>query len=305
MNKIIRYWNQNRSKIILVIAIIAFIILFIQLTNVLMKNMTSNAQKSGTTSKVQDVTKPTESYITGETLPEATVIQNSDLIKEFVEYCNNNQIQQAYNLLTDDCKAEFNNDINKFEQNYISQIFNSKKIYSLELFLTSSNLYTYKITYTNGNLLATGGVTGTTYTDYITIVNQNNENKLNISNFINKKIINKNAIVENIEIIVNSKKAYKDYEEYNITIKNTSQNPITYANSQNSKDICLIDQNETTYSSFINEIPENMLTLINGQQITFNIKFNKIYDVYRIIEKMKFSNISINNEKQIEVSIDI
>ena len=33
MNKLIRYWNQNRVKIILVVAVIAFLIIVIQLLN--------------------------------------------------------------------------------------------------------------------------------------------------------------------------------------------------------------------------------------------------------------------------------
>ena len=33
MRKIIRYWNQNRKQIIIVIAIIAFIIIMLQVVN--------------------------------------------------------------------------------------------------------------------------------------------------------------------------------------------------------------------------------------------------------------------------------
>ena len=37
MRKIIRYWNQNRKQIIIVIAIIAFIIIMLQVVNELLK----------------------------------------------------------------------------------------------------------------------------------------------------------------------------------------------------------------------------------------------------------------------------
>ena len=38
MNKLIRYWNQNRKDIIKVIAIIAFVILILRLLNSLLLN---------------------------------------------------------------------------------------------------------------------------------------------------------------------------------------------------------------------------------------------------------------------------
>ena len=39
MNKIIRYWNQNRKQIIIVIAIIAFIIIMLRVINNLAKQI--------------------------------------------------------------------------------------------------------------------------------------------------------------------------------------------------------------------------------------------------------------------------
>ena len=43
MRKIIRYWNQNRKQIIIVIAIIAFIIIMLQVVNNLLKTLGSDA----------------------------------------------------------------------------------------------------------------------------------------------------------------------------------------------------------------------------------------------------------------------
>lgn len=307
MNKIIRYWNQNREKIIIVIAIIAFIIILIQIVNNLLKNTTTNNEKNNTnTSKVQDVTKPSESYMTGQKVNETTTKQNTEIIKNFVEYCNNNQTTQVYELLSDDCKNEFQNDVNSFINNYQSKIFRTKKAYNLEFVLSETNSYTYKITYYEDNLLATGGnTTSNNYEDYISIINQNGESRISISSFIKKVDINKNKISNNIEIIVNSKKVYRSYETYNITIKNKTLNTIKLSDGQNSKDICLIDKNDVQYSSFINEIPTHMLELEAGKQITLNIKFNKMYDIYRSIEELQFSNINLGEESNIKILVDI
>ena len=153
MNKIIRYWNQNRKQIIIVIAIIAFIIILIQVTNSLLKNTNNNNQINSNTSKIQDVKKPNQSTITGQEVPEQTTEQNTNTIKKFVDYCNNNQIQEAYELLSDEEKKEFANNVNLFANNYCSKIFKTKKTYNLELIAREANAYIYKITYYEDNLL--------------------------------------------------------------------------------------------------------------------------------------------------------
>lgn len=308
MYKLLRYWNQNKGKILITIAVIALVIAFIRIANETVKKQNeNNANTNNTnTSKVQDVTKPTESYTTGQKVNETTTEQNTNIIKNFVQYCNNNQTNQAYELLSDDCKTEFGNNINAFTNNYYNKIFATKKTYNLEFIRSESGTYTYKITYYEDNLLATGGNTTTNnYEDYITIINQNSENKINISGFIKKVDINKAKTLENIEITVNSKKVYRSYEKYNITIKNNTQNTIKISDGQESNDICLVDKNDVQYPSFINEIPTNYLELIPGRQVNFDIKFNKIYGVYRQIEKMQFSNIVLNQENSIKILVDI
>ena len=142
---------------------------------------------------------------------------------------------------------------------------------------------------------------------------KNGENKLNINKFIEKEEINKTKNVSNIEIKINSKKVYKNYEIYSITIKNNTSNTIKIADENNSKDICLLDKNNVEYASFLEEISISDLSLRAGESKNVNIKFNKIYDLYRVIEKIKFNNIDLglqeytdeaSNEK-INVTIEI
>lgn len=313
MNKFIRYWNQNRRKIIIIVAIIAFFIILIQITNSFLKNSNND-----TTQKNQiDKSKPIQSIITGETISEEKTDTNVNLIKEFIDYGNSKQYQQAYELLSDDCKAEFNNDVNIFITNYGNKVFETNKTYKLELWLTASNLYTYQVTYYEDNLLATGGSNiNKNIQDYITIEIKGEEEKLNINGFITKKEINKSAKTDDIEIVVNSKKVYKSYEKYNITINNYSDKTILLSEGQNGKDICLLDKNEVNYNSYINEIINSELIVESKSQKDINIKFNKIYNVYREIEKLKFDNIiadydyytnnkSAEDIKKVEIEVEI
>lgn len=306
MNKIIRYWNQNREKIIIVIAIIAFFIIVIQVINGLLKN-SNYSSRNINTNKTIDVTKPNKSEVTGQELTEKVTETNTDLIKEFVTYCNDGEIQKAYDLLSSDCKAEYRDDISIFKNNYFNKVFNKAKTYKLDLVGSTSGAHTYKITYYKEDLLATGGKSSDNIEDYITIIKENNENKINISSFIRKENINKTQSNDDIEIIVNSKRVYRSYEIYNLTIKNNTNNSISISDGINNLDIYLMDKSNTKYTAFINEIPMYNLSLSKKQQINLEIKFNKIYDVYRNIEKMCFDNIKIEekNNQVIKIIVEL
>ena len=313
MKWMIRYWNQNRGKIILIIALVAFVFILIQITNSII-----GKDKTGSSNEVVDRFEPTESVITGEkTTTEETKV-STDIIEKFVQSCNNKDYQTAFNLLSDDCKKEYGNDINKFISNYYNYVFTQKRTYNLELWLNYSNVYTYKITYYADNLLATGGtgITNDNREDYITVIQDDDNTKLNVNSFIANENINKSAKENNVEIIINSKKTYKNYEEYSITIKNYSDKSIKIADENDSKSICLVDKKNVEYSSFINEIPAEILSLKSGYQRNITIRFNKIYDFSRVIQKMKFANIILDadtylqnpNDTQIgkmELNIDI
>lgn len=299
MKNFIRYWNQNRKKIMIIIAIIVFVFIIIKTLDNIFLN---NSNKNNITDEAQKY-EPTQSVITGTKVTTEKTKENTDVIEKFVTYCNNAEYENAYNLLTDDCKEEFNNNINIFIQNYVSKIFKNSKTYDLDLWLTEGNIYTYQIELYDDNLLATGGSSiNSNIQDYITVVSQNNENKININGFIQKKNINKSQEVNGINIVINSKKVYKNYETYNITIKNQTDKTIMLTTKQNSKDICLVDNNNIEYTSFLNEIPETSVTLKSGYEKSINIRFNKIYDLYRTIEKVKFKSIILDYEKYLQNS---
>lgn len=306
MSKIIRYWNQNRKQIIIVIAIIAFIIIMLQVINNLAKQTNKSNNNTNSTSKVTDLQKPNRSTITGQNVPETVTKENTDIIKTFVDYCNNNQAQKAYELLSNDCKEEFNNNINEFINDYYNRIFKTKKTYNLELLYTEAGSYTYKTTYYDDNLLATGGKgTNNNFEDYITIINQDGERKLNINSFIKNQKIDKTQVTNNIEITIKNKKVYRSYEQYKIAIKNSNSAAIILSDGKNSEDICLLDKNDTKYVAFLHEIPEYNLSLGAGRTTELNISFNKIYAPTRVIEKIQFGNITLNQETNTKTSITI
>ena len=295
MKKLIRYWNQNRLKIIITVIIIVFIIILIQVINSILKNV--NVVENINNGQIIDTSKPTESVITGEKLPEEKVNTNVELIKQFVEYGNKKQYENAYNLLTEECKNQFYNTLDLFVTKYCNNVFATEKTYDLELWYNTLNTYTYRITYIENNILATGNVSSSNnIEDYITIVEEANGNKLSINVFLGKSNINKKKEQEGIELTINERFVYRDFEEYSISIKNNTDKTILLSEGIDSNDICLLDSNNVEYASMLNEIPLINLELSPGMQKTFNISFYKMYNPYRTIEKICFKNIIMDKE---------
>ncbi len=303
MNKLKRYWNQNRRKIIIFISAIVFIIALTQALN----NLLSQRRQTYTSREDRIENKqPNQSLITGEKVPQQITVQNNNIIKQFVNYCNDKQIQNAYNLLSDDCKEEFYNDINTFIDNYYNKIFSTQKTYKIELWLKGTSGYTYQVQYYEDNLLATGGSSlENNIEDYITVIAENGEKKINVNGFIQKQNVNKTQENYNITITVKERKIYKNCETYTIAIKNNTSGKITLSEGSNNQDICLLDKNNIPYPSFLNEISLYALTMESKQESNFKIKFNKIYDLNRIVEKLQFRNIKTENEESVNITINL
>lgn len=301
MNRFIRYFNQNRIRIIITILIVAFIVLIIQLINYILKQNVPESIQADT--DIVDTSVPKESVITGDELAEEVTEANVNIIDQFVAECNNQDYNSAYNLLSQACKEELYNSIDIFISNYYNIIFSNKKSYNLELWYNTLNSYTYKITYQDNNMLATGNANSlNNIEDYITVINENGEIRLNINSFIGKETIDKSQTSDkaNITIKINDRYIYKDYEKYNITVTNNTNKSIKLCEGIDSNEICVVDTNEVEYNSILNEIPLINLELAPGMEKTIDIKFYKMYNLYRTIEKISFKRIILNPTSDIQ-----
>lgn len=310
MDKIIRYWNQNRIKIILIIAIIVFVFILIQVTNNLIKEKKQEQQMISNIDK----SVPIKSVITGETVPIGQTNDNIKCIENFVNYCNNREFEKAYNLLSENCQNEYENSVNTFIKNYCENIFNKSRTYKLELMYYIDGSYTYTIKYYEDNLLATGKDNQkNNLEDYITVVKQNGVDKLNINGLINKKEIGKSVKSNDVEVIVKTKRIYKNYEVYDVTIRNYTKNTILIGS--NYKEICIVDDNNAEYTPALDKILSENLSIKSGYEKNISIRFDKIYSAYRNTKSIKFKNIILegekyiqnpnNNTQNIQISIDI
>ena len=296
MKKLVKYWNQNRIKVIITIFIIVFVIVLINVLNGLMEQVQNNVGETNTNG-ITDTARPSESVISGDSVSEDVTDENTEIIKTFVDYCNNKDYQNAYNLLTDDCKSELFQDMQSFINYYCNTVFDTNMTYSLELWYYSSEAYTYRITYQENNILETGIVNSSSNKeDYITVIKDENGDKLNINNFIGKDEVNKEVENNGVKVTIKERIRYRTYERYLIEVQNNTSNTILLSDGTNSNDICLLDTNEAEYDCILNEISLTDLEIESNSRKSMYVSFNKSYNSYRVVDSIMFKNIILDKQ---------
>jgi len=299
-NIIIRWYNKNRKTIGIFLLMIIGVIGIIQTINSYYKNNPKD-ENSGTVSTTYN--KNNYSVISKQKINEDESQELIYLIKNFFKYCNNNQIEYAYELLSKDCKEELYPTINDFKTEYYNKIFTEDRTFDSVLWITTPTRYTYKIQIM-ADILATGEKDSMPIEEYYTIVYENGEYKLNISSYIGKQDINISKMQDNINIDILCKKVYIDYEIYEIKIDNNTANKITFNTKDNVSSIYIQDENELKYVAFLNEIPDSEFEILEGTTKTLNIKFNRGYKSTINIERIIFEDI-YNNDKKTIIQIEI
>ena len=298
MNNIIRFWNQNRRGIIAGIAAIVLLIVMIQVLDEIAKKQRQERNNGiAMLANEQKEELPTESIIGGATVSKDTTKSNVEIIESFIEKCNNAQITEAYEMLTEDCKEAIFTTEGIFKKGYYDIVFKNKRIVDIENFISREKRYTYRVTLYE-DILSTGNAQNTqSYQDYITIDENSKNGKLNINSFICKKEINKQAESKGIKITVESQEIYKDNEKYQIKIENNTDKRILIDTRENSKSVYLVGENNVTYNSYISEIASNLYEIPANFFRNYEIKFEKIYSTGIKAKGIVFSDIVLDCEK--------
>ena len=206
-------------------------------------------------------------------------------------------------MLSDECKAILYPSVEDFREKYYNKIFSEKKSYIYQAWITQNDTYTYRINFTE-DMLATGKPAKTSIVDYYTIVKNNNENKLNINKFVGIEEINKTTSRNNVELNIQRKKIYMDYEEYDIKVVNNTQATILLDDMRSTDNIYVQDDNKEKYFWYNNEVIESDIKIRRGYEQEISIKINKGYNTSNKTKKIVFENIVLD-DKSIEISVEI
>lgn len=278
MHKILSFYNSNRRVIWIAILAIAFAIILLQTLNNDAKKRNSEINTNDEINSSSNTTiypNNQEDSLSSNYNSEKIQDEKLKLISAFLEKCNNGKIEEAYDLLSTDCKEEMFPVLEKFKNDYINLVFNTAKTYDIKLWM-SGKYSIYKISIYE-NALATGLVNNNAIDSYYTVVEENNDYKININNFIAKEELNTENSNDYVRINVISRKIYIDYEEYEIKITNNTQKTILMDGYRKNNSMYLQDSVGGKKTAYTNEIPERLLIINPILSITRTIKFNKSY----------------------------
>ncbi len=297
-----RWYNENKSKLWSVILIIVAIIFFVQVINNFYINRNKNKKEpniSQTTkntieNEISGKLEGTSSLINGSGSTNRNIEEHTSTIDTFIKYCNAGQVENAYELLTEECKEEIFPSLESFKNKYYSNVFKTYKTYSVQNWMGS----TYKIKLTE-DALTTGKVSSNSsyLQEYITVVEKGSEYKLNINNYIGRTEINKTTNVSGLNIIVESKETYMDYSEYTIKIQNNTDKTILLDNGKSADNIYLLDENNVKEYASTGEIIYSNLKLIPKETKKYSFKFSNSYSNTRIMRYFVLKNVIMDYDE--------
>lgn len=278
MHKILSFYNSNRRVIWTVILAIILIIVLLQTLNNNAKKKNSKINKNEINSSSDTTIYPNneDTSLNNNYNNEKVKDEKLKIISSFLDKCNNGKMEEAYSLLSIDCKNELFPNIEKFKNEYINLIFNETKTYDIKLWMLGEyNIYKIGI---YENALSKGFINSQEKIDsYYTVVEENNDYKININNFVAKEEINTKNSNDYVEVNVISKKIYIDYEEYEIKITNKTLKTILMDGYRKNNTVYLQDSLERKRTANLNEIPQSLLVINPLLSVTRTIKFSKSY----------------------------
>ena len=307
MNKFIRFYNQNRLRFWL---IVVTIVIIVSIPRALNNYIKKQKEKEG-----NNRNNVTESYnrinknpsISGKSVSEETTKKSVNIIDTFMENCNNQNIEEAYSLLSSDCKEQLFPELQDFENYYFKIIFYEKRTYDIETFFSTDSSVTYRISMM-GDILSSGKSNGLETEDYYTVVEEGGQSKLNIKGYIGKAEINKENTYENITFNVVEKYMYMDYEIFKIKVKNNTGNSIMVDGKDKTRTVNVEDKNEVKYYALLNEVGDLYLTVLPGITKEIEIKFNKTYSTKNKERYINFNNVILdieNPENNAKIKVEI
>lgn len=315
MHKFIKMFHENKLNILKIVAITVFILIIIQVLNSIYEHrqLQIYEQSKDDIDSSNNTTIDNSDYLINkkQTVKKSDDRNVKETMDRFVDYCNNSNLEEAYEILTQDCKDKLYPTIEDFKQNYIDIVFNTEKSYTMQAWEKEYDKLVYSITYMEDIL--TTGKQGKKIQEYYTFVNQaDGAYKLNINNYIySQRYENLQTEQNNIDIKILSKDVYKEYVIYEFQVFNNTENTILLNGDKSRSKIYLLDDDKVTYSSLQSEFDKDEEIILNsGNNRKFRVKFNKVYNTNVVVKKLVLNDIIlnydeyINNEQNISENID-
>lgn len=225
-----------------------------------------------------------------------------ETIASFINYCNKREIQNAYKMLTEECKVAMFPTVEDFERIYINNVYNIERQYEMLKWDSDGDKHVYQIKL-YGDILATGNLDGYKEEYYTFIQNDNGSYKLNINNYIYGEDRDIRKVESSMIVEIGHVDVYEEYETATITITNNSTKTICLTGDKYRKNIYLENNKGSTYSSLNSEFDNKEIILEPKDNKTFKVNFNKGYNSSNNANYLVLSDVILDYEEYLK-SVD-
>lgn len=304
MQRVILKWYQDNKKTIwTVILIFVLVTGAIGIFNNVYKDDDSEkitnteSIKNEINNEISGKLESTKSLVSDEGVSKEKLKSDTKIIDEFLKYCISSEFDKAYQLLTDECKEIKYDSLEKFENLYCVSTFDKSKSYSIQNWENR----TYQVNIEE-DALATGKITTNTPSiqDYITVVEKNDEKKINIGNYIGRREYNKSKEYEGMTVEVRYKDVYMDYEIYNVKVTNNSTGTILFDDEKKINSIYLEDEKNVKENVLTGEVLYSDMKIESEHFKTYDFKFANAYSTSRKISAIVFERVKMNYSEENE-----
>ena len=282
--KLLNFIRNNKHKIYILVIVLAVIIG----VNIFL-------------GKKQKIAPPTTSYephtpiVSGSEVKSKTIKENIESkINEYIGYCKEKKYDEAFNMITDDCKeCRFDNNKEQFKK-YIDYIFDSDKIYSIQDYSNKDNIYIYQVIISE-DIMATGKNNEKSdeyYDEKIVITKNGSDYKLSVAGFISKEAIQKVSEDDYMKITVEEKQTFYDKIIYKVSVKNKTNYDIVFERNGEEDCIGIILNSETREEQKGNYVNTEKYVL-GGDTKTLELTFSKYFDENKTPKSITFNKVRV------------
>ena len=277
----VRNFFKKNIKLIIFALIIWLIILFVN--NFLSNNTFKDFER--TTYKEHEAIMDSSTKV-----PEKLKQPINETVDTYFNYCNNKQYEEAYSMISDDCKKVYFPTLDRFKE-YVDLVFNENKIYYLQNYSNYNNIYIYRMRIME-DLLATG-LTGKDdlyfYEEKIALKEENGKISLSLRQLITIEEMDEIYEDSYVKIWVEQRSVFYEQETYKVRIKNKTSNTVVLADNQEKKEIILQVGTENREAN-----NDNLNVVIYPDETReYNLKFTKFFDDDTTVKGLIFNAVRV------------
>ena len=280
----LRNFIKRNRKIIIIVLLLWLLVMVI---NQFLKNYSFQDFERTTYNEHQAIMD------TGETVPQRLEQPINETIDTYFNYCNNKQYEEAYQMVSDDCKRIYFPTLEDFKE-YVDIVFDENKIYYLQNFSNYNGTYIYRMRIME-DLMATGLTNKDNlyfYEEKIALKEEDDKISLSLRQYITSEDIEEIYEDDYVKITVKSKDVFYEQEIYNIEVKNKTSKTVVLADTQESNEIILQVGSEMRGTDV-----DNLYVVIYPEETQeYSLAFTKFYDEENLPAGLIFNAVRILNQ---------